>query len=83
MAGDLMFRLSRFVRHRPWCPEDRGPADCTCGLYALLDTIRCTCGHKVSIHTDRDVADVVGWPCNECQSASCSGFALGGQSDGG
>jgi len=74
--SETLFRLYSFARHRPWCPEDKGPADCTCGLYVLLDNIRCTCGHKVSVHTDRDVSDVVGWPCNDCRSASCSGFRL-------
>lgn len=72
---DPLFRLSRYVRHRPWCPEANGPGDCTCGLYALLDSIQCTCGHKVSVHTDRDVDDVVGWPCSDCKSKRCRGFA--------
>ena len=74
--SEQVFRLSRYARHQPWCPESKGPADCTCGLYALLDSIRCTCGHKVSVHTDRDVSDVAGWPCNECRSERCQRFAL-------
>lgn len=74
--AEALFQLSRFVRHRPWCPEFNGPGDCTCGLYALLDSIRCTtCDHKVSVHTNRDVSDVVGWPCSECKSERCTGFA--------
>jgi hypothetical protein len=72
--SDVLFRLSKYARHRPWCPEANGPGDCTCGLYALLDSIRCTCGHKVSVHTDRDVDDVVGWPCSACKSKRCTGF---------
>ncbi len=71
----VLFRLSRYARHRSWCPEASGPADCTCGLYALLDSIRCaTCDHKVSDHTDHDVADTVGWPCSKCRSDRCEGF---------
>jgi hypothetical protein len=72
--GPTIFQLASFARHRTWCPEFNGPGDCTCGLYALLDSIRCTCGHKVSVHTNRDVSDVVGWPCNECESERCRGF---------
>jgi hypothetical protein len=75
-VSDVVFALSRFVRHRPQCPEFDGPGDCTCGLYALLDTIRCTCGHKVNHHTNRDVDDVVGWPCSDCHSKKCRGFVL-------
>jgi hypothetical protein len=66
-----------------WCPEFDGPGDCTCGLYALLDSIRCVCGHKVNVHTDRHVDDTVGWPCNGCKSALCSGFALAERLRGG
>lgn len=71
-----IFLLSGYAMHRTWCPERHGPADCTCGLYALLDSIRCTCGHKVNKHTDRDVDDVVGWPCIDCASKRCRGFIL-------
>lgn len=87
MAGEPLtaaqvFALAGYARHRPYCPEANGPADCNCGLYALLDTIRCgTCGHKVNWHTNRDVSDVVGWPCSECRSARCKGFALAAPSD--
>lgn len=76
LLAEALFRLASFARHRPWCPEGQGPGDCTCDLYALLDSIRCECGHKVSIHTDRDVSDVVGWPCNECRSSRCTRFRL-------
>ena len=71
----VLFQLAAYARHRPWCPEFNGPADCTCGLYALMDTIRCTCGHRVDQHTDRDPSDVVGWPCFICQSSRCTGFS--------
>lgn len=54
----------------------KGPGDCTCGLYALLEAILCTCGHTVRHHTNRDVSDVVGWPCFDCKSARCTGFTL-------
>lgn len=80
MDGKTLLALVSYARHRPYCPESRGPGDCNCGLYALLDGIRCTCGHKVNVHVDRDVDDVVGWPCFKCQSKHCLGFAL---SDGG
>lgn len=72
--SEPLFLLKSYARHHPWCPEFSGPGDCTCGLEALLDSIRCTCGHEVSVHTNRDVSDVVGWPCNECQSRRCTGF---------
>jgi hypothetical protein len=35
----------------------------------------CTCGHRRDHHTNRDVDDVVGWPCLDCQSKRCRGFA--------
>ncbi len=71
-----VFTLAGFAQHRSWCPEADGPADCTCGLYGLLDAIQCVCGHKVSVHTTRQVGDVVGWPCNGCKSDRCSRFLL-------
>lgn len=76
MTLEPLFLLASYARHRPWCPEASGPGDCTCGLYALLDSIRCACGHRVSVHTDRDVDDVVGWPCSDCKSKRCTGFAI-------
>ena len=36
----------------------------------------CTCGHRRDHHTNRDVDDVVGWPCLDCRSKRCRGFAL-------
>ena len=74
--GLSVFTLAGFAQHRPWCPEAAGPADCTCGLYGLLDAIQCVCGHKVSVHTTRQVGDAVGWPCGGCKSDRCTGFAI-------
>ena len=74
--GLSVFTLAGFAQHRPWCPEADGPADCTCGLYGLLDAIQCVCGHKVSVHTTRQVGDAVGWPCGGCKSDRCTGFAI-------
>jgi hypothetical protein len=34
----------------------------------------CTCGHRRDHHIDRDVDDVVGWPCLDCRSKRCRGF---------
>lgn len=34
----------------------------------------CTCGHRRGVHTNRDVDDVVGWPCWDCRSKRCRGF---------
>jgi hypothetical protein len=36
----------------------------------------CTCGHRRDHHINRDVDDVVGWPCLDCRSKRCRGFAL-------
>jgi hypothetical protein len=35
----------------------------------------CTCGHRRDHHINRDVDDVVGWPCLACRSKRCRGFA--------
>jgi hypothetical protein len=36
--------------------------------------VLCECGHRHDHHTNRDVDDVVGWPCLDCHSARCRGF---------
>jgi len=83
-----VFDLSKYAQHRKFCgrtympgDEDHAPAACDCGLDAVLDSLRCGCGHRVDHHTDRDVSDVVGWPCIDCKSARCRGFAATGEPD--
>ena len=77
-----IYHLSGFAQHRSWCPEANGPGDCTCGLYALLDRFQCVCGHKVSVHSSRDVSDAVGWPCSGCRSDRCPRFRLAAWKEG-